>query len=257
MRVFIEFQKIVRGRACKTLLNYVASFTHYFNSNNLCDLTKTLSFRKYRRGLAKQMKSQNAPNRKLPLTPEILQKLFDDCDLKKLEDLSFITAITVMYYGFFRASKFIQLRWKDISFTQFEEQNQTKNAMLIHLLFSKTDVTGKGVIVEIAETKHQYDPLKLVDLLRKMVLPNEESSVWIYSLDTLRLFLKKRLTKLRIPNPEKYSLHSCRRGGAHTAALNGIPDSSIKAHGRCLNEAYHLYPQMDARTAGRLITSLI
>ena len=101
MRVFIEFCRTVRKRTYKTLLNYCASFTFYFVDHGLQDLTKTISFQKYRQGLSKQMRANKVPNRKEPIDHNILNLLYIQCELSQLIELSFITAISVMFFGSF------------------------------------------------------------------------------------------------------------------------------------------------------------
>lgn len=249
MRVFIEFSKDVLHRTCQTLLNYIASFTFYFNKNNLEDLTKTPSFKKYRKGLSKQMKKQKVPNRKLPILPEDLQNFFDKTNFKDIKETTGMFALSIMFFGFFRASEFTSLKYKNL---RIFEGN-----LIVHLDFSKTDVTGNGVDVTIAPTEHDYDPQKLLRIINEGLDYDEERPLWVWHQDTLRKFLRDLLIRCEYPHPEAYSLHSCRRGGAHAASNAGIQDSVIKKHGRWLSEIYQIYTQVDEYNAGIAITRVI
>ena len=198
----------------------------------------------------------SVPNRKLPLLPDHLQRFYNSSNIENIEDLRFICVISIMFFGFFRASELIQLKWKHITFTQ-NLDDLSKNSMIIFIEYSKTDITGKGVNVEISQTNHQYDPIELTRKLNAMTNPSDEDKLWCYSLDHLRNLLKKKLGEINEQNPSSYSLHSCRRGGAHAAAMAKVPDCDIKAHGRWLSDAYLLYTEVESRAAGRFITSKI
>ena len=249
MRVFIEYSRTVLNRTCKTLLNYIASFTHYFHDKNLPDLTKTESFRRYRLGLNKTMKTNGIPHRKQSLLPEHLENICNITDFNNVQQLTALFSLSLMFFGFFRASELTSLKWKHLKISE--------DTMIVHLDYSKTDVTGKGTDVTIGQTQHNYDCIKLAKIIKQKIIPEDDTPIWIWHQDTLRKILSKFLKTIGVEDYNSYSLHSCRRGGAHAAAMKGIQDCAIKAHGRWLSECYTMYTEMEARNAGLLITKSI
>lgn len=249
MRVFIEYEKTCLHRTCNTLLNHIASFAHYFSDNNMCDITKSPTFKKYRKGLGKMLRQHAVPNRKLGLTPDVLIQMTSNMKMEDYNDAIFIMTISTMYYGFMRASEMTQLK--------IENVYQEENSIVLHIDFSKTDPTGYGADIEIMKRDDPFNPCIIYEQLLKNFQEKMGIFLWPYSMSMLRNRLKHELIAIGIENVEKYSLHSCRRGGAAAASLAGVQDSVIKAHGRWLSEAYQIYIQVNARKAGLEITSLI
>lgn len=249
MRVFIEYARTVEGKACNTLLNYIASFAWYFNENSLFDRTKSPSFKKYRTGLSKMLRSKSVPNRKLPLTKIHLQKMGEVLNMEDYIEMSIVGTISLMYYGFLRASEMTQLRFKNLVFNE--------NSMTIHINFSKTDVTGFGCDVEISKTDYVYDPYCIFMQIIQKFGPNSETKLWPLTIDSLRNSFKGILQQIGVQNYGEYSLHSCRRGGATAAAAAGVQDCQIKSHGRWLSNIYQIYTSVDPKEAGIRISAVI
>ena len=81
----------------------------------------------------------------------------------------------------------------------------------------------------------------------------ENDNILIYSIQTLRYHLHIVLKTIGVDDPENYSWHSFRRGGAYLCGLHQVPDSIIKAHGRWKSSAYIRYVSVDMSHAGETI----
>ena len=72
-----------------------------------------------------------------------------------------------------------------------------------------------------------------------------------------RQIIKSWLKGIGVPEVDRYSAHSLRRGGAAAAARMGIEDSVIQRHGRWRSWCFVVYTQIERRDAGRRITAVI
>ena len=72
----------------------------------------------------------------------------------------------------------------------------------------------------------------------------------------LRKKLRKWLIAVGVDEGEApfYSTHSCRAGGATTAAKMGIQDSVIQRHGRWRSTCFMKYTRMERTEAGEILT---
>ena len=104
--------------------------------------------------------------------------------------------------------------------------------MLLHLRFSKTDQTGKGVVIKVFGTDTQLCPLKhMSEYLR--IRPNKNGPLFCHfhgcplSRYQFTGVLKKTLHHLDI-DYTKFKSHSFRISAATTAAAMGYSVENIK-----------------------------
>lgn len=153
--------------------------------------------------------------------------------------------MTLSYYGFLRISELQNLMVNDIVC-------DTENKRLkLYIRFSKTDQYGVGQETFIYDNDKYYSPYKLFDMLKSQFRLFQY--IVEVSGDALRHHLKVIVKKMGL-DPNDYSWHSFRRGGAHQAALLGVSDSEIKKHSRWKSEAYMRYVDVDPQVAGQRIT---
>ena len=143
------------------------------------------------------------------------------------------------FYGFFRVSKLINLRWSDVLFSL--------DHISVTLHQSKTDPFRCGCTVKIFKTNSSTCPHHAIDCYRK-VSGDVTPSASLYQvgrfhplsraavINTVRQLLKQA----GIHHPH-YSSHSFCIGAATTTAAAGLPAWLIKNLGRWSSNAYITY----------------
>ena len=188
-------------------------------------------------------------SKKLPMTLEILQKLFQSLD-GSLVDTRFMAMALLAFAGFLRFHELANLKLKDLALhdTHFE----------LFIESSKTDQYREGAIVPIVKSGTDLCPwgnLEKYLSQAKLTLPTSSQGGDDYlfgniqtksgsqfirpgsklSYTRCREVLLKKIADAGL-NPKSYSWHSFRSGGASAAANGGISDRMFKRHGRWRSE---------------------
>ena len=114
MRGFLIYLKDSRYRTFNTLHNQVAGFSHYFKMNNLPDLTKSIPFKEFMKGLRREMNGNSVPYQKEPFTPEMFEQMLEKKPPNTKDDTNFYLLMSMMYFGFLRISEALNLTWNDL-----------------------------------------------------------------------------------------------------------------------------------------------
>lgn len=251
MRGFIMYitKKQDKPATFNTIKLYVASFANYFKEKNQQDLTKIPSFVKFIKSI--RLESTDAPpNRKEPITKEMMRNLVEKIDLKDPNDVEFFTMTSLMYFGFMRFSEVKNLLVSDINF-----ENMNIN---INIKISKGDKFGKGTTCYISKSNESYNSYKWLKLHMEFIpFKNETSPLFRYTNFGYNVRLRKKLKEIGIKDFVKFSAHSLRRGGAHEAAKAGVEDNVIQRHGRWKSTIFMIYTIMERKAAGTIITTRI
>lgn len=189
-----------------------------------------------------------AKNRKEPITPEILEKLFDSTyNPTSLYCQRTITACLMAFSGFLRISELLNLRRTDIDICDTH--------MCLNIETSKTDVYRDGACVVIARSTDKMCPVKNLELYLDLANIQADSDLFLFqSLNkgangycfrsTNKPLTYTRMRELFIEgfspfvaDISKFGLHSLRSGGATAAVSMGIPDRLFKRHGRWKSES--------------------
>ena len=178
-----------------------------------------------------------------------MSKIVNQIDLTKYYNLRFMTAISLMYYGFLRISELTNLKYNDISIEE--------NGITLNIRISKNDPFGKGCICYIQNSNTPYSPHILLNRLKQF--PNFKSKTYPfkYNISNFNSKLRILLDLINIKDTQNYSSHSFRRGGTTEAARAGIQDNVIKQHGRWKSTIFMLYTSIERKEAGKIITNLI
>ena len=188
-------------------------------------------------------------SKKLPITPEILQKLFQSLD-GSLVDTRFMAMALLAFAGFLRFDELANLKLKDLALhdTHFE----------LFIESSKTDQYREGAIVPIVKSGTDLCPwgnLEKYLSQAKLTLPTSSQGGDDYlfgniqtksgsqsirpgsklSYTRCREVLLKKIADVGL-DPKSFSWHSFRSGGASAAANGGISDRMFKRHGRWRSE---------------------
>ena len=249
----IAFLEMMRKRDVSHayLMSFVTSFANYCKENKIFDFTKTYEFEKYKEGLMKTMKGGSFPNAKEPMTPKMLidiSELINHADRLQLRDMAMYS---MMFYGFLRFSDCSNLKPTDI-FTEDDGK------LRINIRFSKMDQSGEGENVFIFPTDKPYCAIKWYMKYVRYCETNGVACNFAMVPNTFKRRLDNYLKMINLDHDIKsYAGHSFRRGGAHFAALNGIQDCIIKAHGRWKSAVYTRYTSVQMIEAGSRITIAI
>ena len=171
-------------------------------------------------------KLSGAPNQALPINPEILRKMFLCLNMKNNKDLALWCSYLVTFFCLFRKSNSVPKSGeisedeKVLTRAHFRLNDVTK-AVLVMVDFSKVNQFGNRDLV-IPIPRNEDPALDLYRHLRDLFLKVDASpsspafSYTKYKFVTYSTFttMLKKLLKLSGYNPDEYSGHSFRRGGA-------------------------------------------
>ncbi|XP_071793160.1 integrase/recombinase xerD homolog [Asterias amurensis] len=208
----------------------------------------------------------STPNRKEPVTPEILAKLYNAHGQPSaaLGDLRILFVCFVCYAGF--------LRFNDISNVRRTDCSILSDSLVIHLCKSKTDQYRQGNNITIARTFQPTCPVVITEryfqamgdpdtsplpVLRRMTRSKTGLVPTTHGLSYTRT-REIVLEALRpfVPDIHKFGLHSLRSGGASAASKALLPSHLISMHGRWKTEkARNAYIKTDPQT--RLLPSSV
>ena len=191
---------------------------------------------------------------KLPITVEILRKIFRNIDFSDSFDKCFWAVCLVAFFSFLRKSNLLitscSMFRKDRDLCRGDLSFYVDYA-LIKIRHSKTiQYRERGLSIPIPRLRNSnlcpvsacclsfLDAPCLPDQAAFQYRVNERIRPIIYSNFLSRL--KRALSEEGI-NPSGYAGHSFRRGGATLAFTSGLPSELIKLHGDWRSQAYLLY----------------
>ena len=203
---------------------------------------------------------QPPPKQKLPITLTIMYKMYYllQTQLSRYNVRLIWTAMCLAHFGCLRAGEFtvnqkfnseIHLSRYDIMFVNKPSSGQQKHIVL-HLKRSKTDIQNTGVDIIIGCTGQIVCPYcSMLDYcrVRDSIFP-DTSALFIYQNgEPLSRDLLVKNTRIYIAtlgmNPNDYSGHSYRIGGATSAGISGLKDWEIQKLGRWRSNVYLRYVQ--------------
>jgi integrase len=187
------------------------------------------------------------PISKKPLTLKQLEGLA--LHVKPLfESVRDFLMLLFMFAGMMRESEVVNLRTDQV---WVEVLPGGASALFIFIWKSKTDTTERGHTVVLAEPKKAgLNAVRWFSLFAKFRALSHGSSPWLFCNTTTGAKLadttpnhviKRLLSEAGVPDVNSYGSHSCRRGGATTAAASGVEERLIKRHGNWRSDAVHLY----------------
>jgi integrase len=250
MRAFITYlsSHAEHEATLNTLKLYIASFSYYFSSNKHTDLTKDPQFHRFIQSLRLE-KTEDPPNRKPPITPQILTSLAEMMQSTNVDHVRYMCAISLMYYGFLRFSELRNLRYCDIQ--------EKETGLQLTIILSKTDPTGRGLVCFITASGKPYCAVTWYLRLKGLAIHSSVDCLFPFTNSVFNERFKLLLELVHVPNASLYSAHSLRRGGAQEAAKQGIEDNVIQRHGRWKSTIFMIYTILERNTAGEMITSKI
>ena len=194
--------------------------------------TDTMEIKQIKIGIAKKHLTGRV-RKVLPLRTADIENLGSKIDRRNIIDLRDFTLIAIMYAGMLRRAEVIAIRVENIKFHQEHVE--------IELVCSKTDQTGKGDTVVIAQGERKVScPVRaLAQYLAKAQIKSgplfrrctaTKVTSYLLSETSVGEVVKRRTKEIGL-DTTKYSTHSARRGGATSAAMAGVPTRLIKRQG--------------------------
>ena len=191
----------------------------------------------------------------LPITPDILLKIKENLDFSDPNHLTYWCLFLFAFYLMCRKSNLVgtvtdcskSLKRGDISVFD--------NFLLVRFRWTKT-IQFQERCLEIPIIKNVSSPLCAYSAFKDMTkefLVSADSPAFVVncnekykpvSYSMLQNFLKLIIAKIGL-DPEKYSSHSFRRGGATWAFRSGVSPNLIQLQGDWQSDAYKLYLQHD------------
>ena len=181
-------------------------------------------------------------NRKEPLTSQQLDLLVNKANLSNTLELRNVCMHSLAFVGLLRFDDLVSIKRNDLHFTP--------EYLKIVIPKSKNDQLRKGNEVLISENPSATSPIALLKLYLSRVQIPEDCHKYVFrpmvksrlnytlvkndrhiSYTTFRDNLKFDLQAI-VKNPEVYSSHSLRSGGATKAANSGMNDRLLQRHGR-------------------------
>ncbi|MGE3920798.1 MAG: site-specific integrase [Gammaproteobacteria bacterium] len=218
----------------RTLQRRLTAIKQWHFSQSMTDPTTHPLIAKTLKGI---LRIHGQPLVKAPaLTWEQLQIMVHYCEQQNtLTDLRNSTLLLLGFFGAFRRS--------ELTAIQFEHLQFHEKGLEIVIPRSKTDTTGEGSLVAIPHTHQTICPVMQLKkwlknsniqcgfIFRRMHKNQRLSEAPLASQNVN--FIMKTIAKVcRLPNAEKFSSHSLRRGFATAASQKGAPFLTIMRHGR-------------------------
>ena len=215
--------------------------------------TNTIKLQQTLRGIERE---HIAPaKQKLPITFDILCKLHPLVDATLPDDITVWAAITSAHFLLLRASEFtvtdtpVPNSILCISDAQVTSTTDGDEYLALTIKKSKTDF-GKGVVLYTGHTKHPVCAVCAMasNLKLQRLRPDYHTTSPLFQLSNGKPLSRRHLINFLSPllrlvglEPQEYSGHSFRIGGATSASVAGLQDYEIQMIGRWSSDCFKRY----------------
>ena len=202
-----------------------------------------------------------------PITPDLLSLMYDHLDTTKPEDAVFWTICVFAFFLLFRKSNLVPDTLTGFRADRHLTRDDviiTRDNVIVGIRWAKNHQFGRELLTFPMPILHGSKMCPLAALQNMFAVIQGTEHEFLFKLGNNKCFTYRQFqNKLRVvlaaagvENPEKYSSHSFRRGGATFAFLCGVPPEIIKVLGGWKSDAYldYIYLPIEARlAAGQLI----
>ena len=179
----------------------------------------------------------------------------------RLIDIRNNALIQLGFFGAFRRSELVAIKWEDVTFS--------KEGIEILMKRSKTDQSGEGQVVAIPNGNdvvcavralnqwQEYSGLSEGYVFRGI---SKSETILLHAIKSnqVNLIIKKIARDYGLDNADEFSAHSLRRGFATEAAKHNAPFQSIMRQGRWKHEGTVLgYIEEGKRFEGNAVSSML
>jgi len=241
----------IKPQSIKVYLAAVRALHISHGYNN--PLTNTIKLQQTLRGIQRQHFTPT--KQKLPITFDILCKLYDFIDHSLPTDITFWAAITTAHFLLLRASEFtitdshsddIPLLLKDATICITSDGDEY---LALRIKKSKTDQKGEGIVLYTGHTQHKVCAVCAIKSnLQLQQKIDHHGDMTLFQLANGESISRQGLITFITPllrlaglEPNAYSGHSFRIGGATSASIAGLQDYEIKLMGRWTSDCYKRY----------------
>ena len=205
----------------------------------------------------------------LPVTPEILQKMFAIWNQQQDRDACMLQAACCLgFFGFLRAAEFTIPSWAEfdegahLTIADVAVDNKSAPTIIqVHIKQSKTDPFRQGVFIYIGKSHAAIYPVALI--IKYLTARGSVRGPLFLCADGSPLSRTTLVAKVRAAlahagvDSQEYSGHSFHIGAATTAAKKGVEDSLIQILGRWQSSAYLHYVKIPREQLATISQSLI
>ena len=202
----------------------------------------------------------HCPKQARPITPAILRGMSQLLDISKVVDSVFWALFLTSFFSLARKSKLVQDAHGYERLLKRQDVQQSDNGLVITFRWTKTIQCGQrllqlpipkipgSLLCPVTAYNNMTQLLPAPAHLPAFILP-EGSKFKPVSYNQLTKVLKHLIASLGL-DPQGYSSHSFRRGGATFAFKSGARGELVKAQGDWLSDAYlkYLDLSMEARS---------
>lgn len=239
----------------QTIQNYMSSISLLHKKAGM-HTTAPSSFEVQMMIRAVKITVRHIPKSMLPITPDILYKICDICDQQGPIGLVLKTAFLISFFSFIRQSNLAPH-----SADKFDHTRHTARAdvfrhppgLVILLKWTKTMQSGQTSLIPIPAIKgHSHCPLMSYKKMCRVVPAPPDSPLLLLpgphrtpvTISILQSALKVMIKALG-HDPQQYSLHSLRRGGATASYHSGVDYATIQRHGTWTSDTFWRYITTD------------
>ena len=236
----------------QSIKNYCATICIINELNGFAEVIKGKLYKKIIDGIRRQLKHK--VKRARPITKEMLIKIQPWVNQKSRKQVAIWVAILFGFHLFLRKCNLVPDNRKHNPRFQLSRRDlrYKKGVMLAHIKWSKTDQYGEAPLnlPMVRNTKSLICPVSWCLFMIKRMPAASKHNLFCYYLNRkvipitykdLTLQLRAWLRNIGVKNPNEFSSHSLRRGGATHAFRNGVPDLTIKTLGAWASSAYKRY----------------
>ena len=205
------------------------------------------------RGLARCI--GRPPRQAFPITPVILFKIYLTLDLNNSSDIVMWALCTLAFFTMARKSNLVSSKSGDRRQIKRKHVQRFGSGLLVTFKWSKTiQFNQREMIVPVAKIeKSVLCPvsayIRMVNRIR--IPPSSPAFSWVrdnsvvpVTYGQFQRFLKCKISEIGM-DPEQFSSHSFRRGGASWAFKVGVPPAFIQLQGDWQSDAYLQYVKLD------------
>ena len=198
-------------------------------------------------------KLARVPHRALPLTPQILRKIFSKMNMQSLKDKALWCSYLITFFCLFRKSNSVpkslsKVNLKKTLLRKHVIVDEVANIVYVNVTFSKTNQYGdRNIVIPIpGNVDPALDPVRHLSDLFSSVNCTGDSPAFSYGLNkfisysTFTSVLKKLLLATGY-DPALYSGHSFRRGGATFLYKLGASILQIQISGDWVSQCFARY----------------
>lgn len=253
-------------KSVETVKNYVSGVKLlHILVNHSCEAFDNPNLKLAFKGMARQL--YHRPKQALPITKELLLKMYEVLDCSKINDTVFWSLFLMAFFTMSRKSNLVVTCVNEnVKCITRQDVLTGFNSMLVLFRWSKTNQVGGRVhkVPLVAFTGSPLCPVQAYkNMCRRLPLKRhmpafcivKQGKVMPVTYAELQNVLRQTITKVGL-DPRNYSSHSFRRGAATLAFKAGVHPNVIQVMGDWSSDAYKRYLVMSSDQKVNAVTKM-